>query len=343
VGGGLRDSTSGLRELVDGRLARLRPHHVGLVVGAWSGRESGFWHRGRLPAGAASIFEIGSITKVFTATLLAEMAREGLVRLDDPVERHLPAGFAIPVRGRPVTLEDLASHRAGLPRLPKGLLLRALTTQRRNPYAGLTPDRLEAAVPRTRPRREPGVKFVYSNYGVGLLGHVLARRAGLSYEGLVQQRLCRPLALNDTFITPSADPRLATGHNRGGRPVPHWDLAALAGAGGLSSTAADLLSFLRLHAGEGPPALATAARMTQAPRVTRGKLQIGLGWLILSPTRRLPSRVLLHSGGTGGFRAVAAVSPERDIAVVALANQARSVERVGLGVLRTLLSRPSSG
>ena len=83
----------------------------------------GAWHRGHVPDGPRSIFEIGSITKVFTATLLADMAREGLVALDDPVQKWLPEGIRMPQRGRPITLEDLTTHRSGLPRLPQGLLL----------------------------------------------------------------------------------------------------------------------------------------------------------------------------------------------------------------------------
>ena len=176
----------------------------------------GAWHRGRLPDGARSIFEIGSITKVFTATLLADMAGEGLVGLDDPVQRWLPE---LPVRGRPITLADLTTHRSGLPRLPRGLLLPALTVDRKDPYARVDPEWLEAAIPRTAPKRAPGERFVYSNYAVGLLGWLLARRAGMSYERLVRERICEPLGLRDTWVqTPMADRgRVATPHDGWGR------------------------------------------------------------------------------------------------------------------------------
>ena len=104
-----------------------------------SPRVEGAWHRGHVPDGPRSIFEIGSITKVFTATLLAEMAREGLVALDDPVQKWLPEGVRMPSRGRAITLEDLSTHRSGLPRLPKGLLLSALTRDRGDPVRAARP------------------------------------------------------------------------------------------------------------------------------------------------------------------------------------------------------------
>jgi D-alanyl-D-alanine-carboxypeptidase/D-alanyl-D-alanine-endopeptidase len=330
-----------LRERLEPVLERSAPRRTGLVVGASTGRDVALWHRGRLPDGARSIFETGSVTKTFTATLLADMALEGLVALDDPVNRHLPAGVRVPPRGREITLEDLASHRSGLPVVPRGLLLRALTVDRRDPYARWDAARLEAAVPRTRPRREPGRRFRYSNYGVGLLGYALAVRAGTTYDELVRSRICAPLGLADTPA--SLGRRVAQGHDRRGRPVPHWHLAALAGAGGLRSTAADLLAFMRVHEPGARRPLAAAAAETRRPRMRLRRLDLCLGWMSIPPGGpplapwRLRRRVFLHEGATGGFRSFAAFVPEAGVAAVVLANQARSVGRLGLRVLRALL------
>jgi D-alanyl-D-alanine-carboxypeptidase/D-alanyl-D-alanine-endopeptidase len=313
-------------------LARVRPRRAGLVVGVWDGQRVATWHAGRVPDRAASIFEIGSITKVFTATLLVDMAREGLVALDDPVQRHLPEGVRMPERGRPITLEDLSSHRSGLPRLPKGLLRLAFTRDRRDPYARIDAPSLEAALERTRPRREPERRAAYSNYGAGLLGHVLARRAGCSYDELVRRRIAAPLGLHDTGTAVDGG-RLATGHSRLGRPVGHWHFDALAGAGALRSTATDLIGFLRLHAGEPAGPLADAVREMQVPRMRRGRVGFGLGWVIVPPRGRVPYELLVHDGGTGGFRSFAAVSPQRRVAVVVLANQVRDVSRIALRAL----------
>ena len=323
-----------MRDPVGRTLARAPLRRTGVVVGVWRGGEDvALWHRGEIPAGPDSLFEIGSITKVFTGTLLADMAREGLLRIDDRVSALLPPGLEMPSRGREITLADLSSHRSGLPALPKGLLGPALISRRTDPYADWDAARLEAAIPRTRPRREPEKRFRYSNYGVGLLGYLLARRAGMSYDELVRRRIGIPLGLHDTGIALD-DGRLATPHRFSGRETSHWHFDALAGAGALRSTARDLLGFLRLHADRSDRPLAAAARETQRPRAKVGRGHIGLGWMISPPVRRFPFELLLHEGGTGGFRAFAGLAPERELAVVVLTNQARSVGRLGLRLLR---------
>lgn len=308
-------------------------------MGVWTGaNEVDLWHRGELPAGPASIFEIGSITKVFTGTLLADMAEEGLVGLGDRVSLHLPPGVEMPSRGREITLTDLASHRSGLPAVPRSLLLKALMTRGRDPYTDWDAARLEAAIPRTRPRREPEKRFGYSNYAVGLLGHLLARRAGTSYDELVRRRICTPLGLRDTGTSVDGG-RLATGHKSGGRETPYWHFAALDGAGGLRSTATDLLGFLRLHADRTDARLAVAARETQRPRTKVARGHVGLGWMIFPPSRALPFDMLVHEGGTGGFRSFAGLAPGERIGVVVLANQARGVGALGRRLLRAVAGR----
>lgn len=315
-----------------------------LVVGARLDGETRFWHRGELPDGPSSIFEIGSITKVFTATLLADLALEGVVAYDDPVARYLPE--APPVRGRPITLEDLSTHRSGLPRLPAGMLLRGLTVERRDPYASLDDERMRRAIRETAPKHEPGGRFRYSNYGAGLLGYALARAAGTTYELLVADRITGPLGLTDTGVSlpPGADHRLAPGHRRWGRPAGRWHLAGLAGAGGLVSTAADLLEFLALHSPDADEPLARAAAETARKRGEVNRMMgVGLGWVILPALERGPRRarlahdVLMHDGGTGGYRSFAAVAPETGTAVVVLSGHARSVTGPGLRLIRSVV------
>ena len=335
-------SSDELAERVERVLDKRARKYVGLAVGVRHGEATYTTGRGRVgpdrpePPDERTIFEIGSITKVFTAILLADMAREGLVALDDPVQRHLPEGVVLPVRGRPITLADLATHTSGLPRLPKGLLRLAMK-ESKNPYASFTMEQLWAAVPRTRPRREPGRKLRYSNYGPGLLGNVLALRAGTTYEELVAERICRPLGLVDTAIAVPEEKldRFAQGHSRRGRPVPHWDLPALAGAGALRSTVSDLLRFLDAQLGNAPAPLLEAMRTTHAPRANRGKLEIGLGWFRL-PLRDSAHRAIWHDGGTGGFYSVAGFVPERDLAAVVFTNSARPVDRIGLEIVESI-------
>ncbi len=248
----------------------------------------------------------------------------------------------MPSRGREITLADLSSHRSGLRSLPRGLLLPALTSPRRDPYAGWTAERLEAAIPHSRPRARPRSGFTIRTTASGLLGHVLSLRAGKGYDELVRTRILAPLGLADTGLEVDGG-RLATGHTRRGRPTPHWHLAALAGAGGLRSTARDLLGFLRLHADPPRTPLAVAARETHRPRIRLGRAHIGLGWFIFPPRRRVPHEVLVHEGGTGGFRSFAGVVPEARVAVVVLASQARGVGRLGLRLLASGRARRLGG
>jgi serine-type D-Ala-D-Ala carboxypeptidase/endopeptidase len=330
--------------LVAELLVRHASHHVGVVVGVlraertWVMGSGTAGPGGPLPPAANTIFEIGSVTKVFTATLLAGMVEEGLVALEDPVQRYLPAGVELPARGRPITLADLATHTAGLPRLPHGFILRSVR-HRRNPYARFTADDLYAGLRATRLRREPGGRPRYSNLGYGLLGDVLARCAGRSYEQLIRERICRPLGLADTglAVPAAAQVRFAQGHNRRGRPVPHWDLPALAGAGALRSTVADLLAFMRLQLGKGDLALARAAALAHVPRVRHRGAAVGLAWTRW-PLLGTEHELLFHNGGTGGFRGFVGFVPATHTAVVVLSNSARSVDALGFRVLERINS-----
>ena len=256
----------------------MRTRHTRVVVAVRSRGETGVWSRGVAPD---SVFEIGSITKTFTATLLADMAREGLVAFDDPVARHLPV--APPVVGREITLEDLATHTLRAPAPARGAAAHRATRA-----TARTRTRGSTCAPRsrvTRPKRAPGGRAVYSNYGMGLLGYALAQRAGMTYGELVRERITGPLGLQHTALdTPGPGPGP---HAPRASPTPPWNLADLAGAGGLRSTAADLLAYLALHARRDGP-LADAAREARRPRAKLGAVQIGLAWLIVPADKGLP-------------------------------------------------------
>src|SRR3989442_9269459 len=161
-----------------------------------------------------NVFEIGSITKTFTASLLADMVARGEVKLDDPVANYLPRAVRMPVRVRPITLLDLATQSSGLPRLPDNFAPRDSS----NPYADYSVQQLYEFLSRYQLPRDPGASYEYSNLGVGLLGHALALRAGMSYEQLVTRRILSPLGMRETAITltPAMRARLAPGHDVGG-------------------------------------------------------------------------------------------------------------------------------
>ena len=174
------------------------------------------------------MFELGSITKVFTALLLTEMVTRGEVALDDPVSKYLPGSVKMPARnGKQITFLDLATYTSGLPRLPDGI-----PSVGDNPYAAYTVEQLYAFLSNHTLRFDPGTHYEYANLGFGLLGHVLALRANTSYEDLVVSRVCAPLGLEDTRIslTASMRERLAQGHLSNLNATPNWDVPTLAGA-----------------------------------------------------------------------------------------------------------------
>jgi CubicO group peptidase (beta-lactamase class C family) len=199
-----------------------------------------------------------------------------------------------------------------------------------------------AALARTKPKRPPGKRFRYSNFGAGLLGLALAHAAGSDYETLVRERITGPLGMTDTVIELDDERRrrLAAGTSRRGKPAGLWSLAGLAGAGALRSTAADLLVFARAQLGElppdAPPDLATAIAATQAPRARAGRLTpamtIGLGWM-RAPFGRERVETVWHNGGTGGYRSYLGLTPSTHTAAVVLSANVRSVDRIGLRLL----------
>ena len=297
---------------------------VGIVVGVVdaSGRRVVAYGRtdadsGR-PLNGDTEFEIGSITKVFTALTLADMVERGEVKLDDPIAKYLPAGVTAPGRdGKLVTLVDLATHTSGLPRIPTNFAPKDLA----NPYADYSYDQLWKFLSSYQLPRDPGASWEYSNLGFGLLGDLLARRAGTDYERLVKARVTGPLGMPSTTITltPDERARLAVGHDSSLRKVENWDLPSLAGAGALRSTANDLMTFLAAEMGLTPSPLGKAMALTlQVRRPTgAGPLEQALGWEVL----HLPTGdIVQHGGGTGGYHTIVAFSPKRRVGVVILTN-----------------------
>ena len=196
------------------------------------------------------IFEIGSVTKVFTALLLADMVVRQEVRLDQPVRELLPAEFQPKPGGAEITLLDLAIHHSGLPRLPRNLAPFWGTLPARhadNPYAYYGPDKLAKFLRRDGLERPEQPEYLYSNVGFGLLGMGLANRLGLSYDEAIQQRICQPLGMQDTKVDLTYEQRcrFLPGHTALGKPATVWHFASLEGAGALHSTLNDMLRFLK--------------------------------------------------------------------------------------------------
>jgi D-alanyl-D-alanine-carboxypeptidase/D-alanyl-D-alanine-endopeptidase len=285
------------------------------------------------PLNGDTIFEIGSVTKVFTSLLLADMAARNEVALSDPIAQYLPSDVKTPGRnGQSITLKDLATHTSGLPRLPTNFAPKDPA----NPYADFSVPQLYEFLSTYTLSRDIGSQYDYSNLGGGLLGHLLARRAGMTYDALVRARITGPLGMTSTAIvlSPEQQGRLAVGHNAQLVSVPNWDLPTLAGAGALRSSTNDMLTFLEANLGltKSPLAPAMATMLTaRRPTGTPG-LDIALGWHILNRNGR---DFVWHNGGTGGYRSFVGYNASAAIAVVVLSNTSTvaGVDDIGLHLL----------
>jgi len=273
-----------------------------------------------------TLFEIGSVTKVFTTTLLADMAERGELELTNAIQLYLPEGIQAPTRsGRAITLTHLASHTSGLPSMPSNLAI----TDGNNPFAGYTEQQMFEFLDNYTLGRNPGATYEYSNYGVGLLGRLLARRAGSSYEELVVQWIANDLGLADTRIHLTADQqaRLARGYS-GVLPIPAFEMTALEAAGDLRSTAKDLLTFLAANRGwlstRLQPAMTEAQRL-RASTPTPG-LSIALGWHLYSLNA---GTAVWHDGATIGHRAFVGFLRNGTTLAVVLSNS--DYDAAGLG------------
>ena len=279
---------------------------------------------------ADTVFEIGSITKVFTALLLADMVLRGEVAASDPVAKYLPDKVRVPYfESTPITLLDLATYTSGLPRMPGNFAPR----DPKNPYADYSVEQLYDFISNYKLRFSPGTHYEYANLGFGLLGHVLALRAGMSYEELVASRICAPLGMESTRITLSSamKERLARGHNTSLEPVANWDIPTLAGAGALRSTANDLFKFLEMCLGNTPSPLSPAMAMTLGERhpTDRTRVEVAHGWFL---STSFGDEIAWKDGGTGGYASFIGFSTKTRRASILLSNTADYSPNLRLGV-----------
>lgn len=267
-------------------------------------------------------FEIGSVTKTMTATLLASLAGDGVVELDGEIGRWLEAG-----PNASVTLRELATHTSGLPRLAPN---HQAARDKANPYAHYTPGLAEEGL-RQAPRT-PDAGFAYSNFGYQMLGLALERATGSTYQELLSKRILVPLSMTSSGVGPAGGGTRLPGHAEG-KTVPHWDFP-LPGPGGVEATIGDLARYLQ--AGLAPPdtALGAAIRLTQTPQLrVDERREIALGWIIRD------GRVLWHNGGTGGFAASLAIDRVERCALAILA----STHGKATGILDTAVLLALSG
>jgi len=285
-----------------------------------------------------TVFEIGSVTKVFTALLLSDMVQRGEVHLNDPVAMYLPAVSPRPdANGKTITLVDLATQTSGLPFFPSDVPLTDLP-KAIDVVARYTPDRVFQFVSTWQPTRPIGSKWEYSNLGFGVLGLALASRARTDYKSLVRARITGPLGMENTAIiaSPGMSARLATGHGANLQPAPPVNMPAFLGAGCLRSSANDMLTFLEAFIGHKKSPLAPAMAAMLETRHPGPSFQQALGWWIISMGEGDPGFVF-HGGETPGFSSTLAYDPKTRVGVVVLSNGAGNDGGLGTHLMRSAL------
>ncbi len=323
---------------IDGEIVR------GLVIGVYDSGHTEIYGFGEgvggKPPNGRTLFEIGSITAVYTSLLLADSVQRREVELDTPLSELVPPGITVPTdkandaKKNPITLLELALHTSGLPRLPESIIRTAANSL--DPYAGYNEDALYADLIHTELATAPGFQISYSNFGVGVLGFVLGRKIGGGYASAVSARILKPLELDDTFVTvpDAASKRRITGTTDDLAPTPPWTYDALAGSGAIVSTARDQLKLidLELDAADGSHRpLRPAMKLTQEPALDHPGVNEGLGWMIDSAGH------YWHNGGTGGFHAFLTFDKKTRHGVVILCSTASAlIDRLADSLYRIL-------
>ena len=321
-----------LQKRIDQKLA------IGLIVGLLDSRGPRFVTAGATGNPAhprideLTLFEIGSLTKIFTAAALADADARGHVSLDDPISKFLPLPAA-GIGNR--TLKEFVTHTTGLPRLPSGFpwwwnLLR----HPRDPYAHYSQRALYAYLAHLHAANLPRGKFLYSNLGAGLLGEALAASQNTGYANCIARHVTVPLHMSRTYldIPPSEQSSVAQPHNKYLRPTNLWTMTTFAGAGGLRSCMQDMLVLAAA-------ALASTAPFRAAmfqPLASAGgpDRSIGLGWML---RHSASYQVAWHNGGTGGSRSFFGLELQTRRAIVVLSNSSHPVDQLAI---RLLLGQP---
>lgn len=336
---------------------------VGLVVGAVAGDREVLLGFGRqrlgdsLPPNADTVFEIGSISKVFTGILLAKLVESGELEIDDRVVELLPAGWSLSDAAQDVTLRHLTTHTSGFPRLPANLI--GITEVVRmqfggDPYRSYSEEEFREAIATVELEFEPGSDDSYSNFAVGLLGFVLSTQQGTDYETGLINEICEPLGMNRTVITSSKwhDEHLASGYRGAIRMGPgmvamgssEWQLPNhLAGAGAIRSTGSDILRFLKVNMGLIETPIDTAIqRSHQELFERRVHRAIGMNWQ-RSFESTITQNIIWHNGGTGGYRSYLGFTEDRQFGVFVLSNTSGDVDDLAEEILKALVRKSPGG
>lgn len=279
-----------------------------------------------------TLYEIGSVSKIFTTLALAKADIEKELSLSDPLKEHIPGSVTFdPFENQDIQLLHLANHHSGLPRMPDNMPF----SDAANPFVDYTPELMWEFLAGHTLRRAPGESYEYSNYAMGMLGYILAHKKEMGFDELISQEICAPMKMADTKEKLNQDQllRVSPGHT-GSKQVKNWDFDALAGAGAIRSSASDMLTFLMYQMEfMTSPGLTEAIRLSHRATASTGKDSqdsVALGWHI---SHGKDTRILWHNGQTAGYHSFLGFDKKNKRGIVVLANNSTSIDDIGFHYL----------
>jgi CubicO group peptidase (beta-lactamase class C family) len=279
-----------------------------------------------------SIYEIGSITKTFTATLLAYYANEGKLELTDPITKYLPDSVSANKELQGITLEMLSNHTSGLSRLPDNFEFHSSDPY--DPYKDYTKQHLYQYLKTCKLNSKPGENYAYSNFGVGLLGSILEQVSGKAFEEMVKEVICAPLGMQNTeeYLTALQRKRFVTVYNEDGKATSPWTFQVLAACGALRSTLEDMLLYLKANMTPSQSELSKAIKLTH--QITYNKdIKLGLGWHMIVVNG---IEYYFHDGATFGCSSFMAFNREKKLGIIILSNSGISTNDLGVNLIKRL-------
>lgn len=322
-----------------------QPGNVGLVIGLLNDTSTAYLSYGLTEVSGFqkpdknTLFEIGSLTKPFTALLALELARKNKLNFEDAITQHLPDSLTNE-HLKKITLNNLLLHSAQLPRKPFNLSLTGGNND--NPYKNYTNQHLLEYIDVFKPiKRKKRQTFKYSNLGYGVLGLALQNAGNASYKNLLNKHVINPLNLKNTFFTIPEKKRinLATPHSFNGTPTENYTYnSTMEASSGLYSCAEDLITLIKKQIQSGPAnSVATSLQKCLEPqRKTNLKhTYVTYGWNYIDRGKRIPP-VYIYNGGTAGYRAYVAFVKENNTGVVVLSNSANRVDEIAVTLIQLL-------
>jgi CubicO group peptidase (beta-lactamase class C family) len=313
---------------------------LGLVVGVVKNGKTFFRGYGtinkekQIPPDSLSVFELASTSKLFTTSTLQLLVDERQVKLEDKIQTFLKDKVKISSSGQNTTLLHLATHLSGFPSLPNSFI--AKMTDERNPYKELVTQDLYNYL-RTCEDKQAEGNYDYSNFGMGLLGHLLEIKSRTKYEKLVSQKLLDPLQMKNTFVTVDSTNKnsIVQGYDENGNEAPIWTDNVLTGAGSFLSNASDMVKFIKANLRENETTISKSLIQTHKRQLNG---ETGLGWILASNADKLLGNtdIVWHNGMAGGYASYLAVDKTNGFGIIVLSNKAVDVSAFGMKLTLTI-------